>query len=373
MQVSRVECRLGSGTELCCRSVASRKMGCWDVRHVSKMELNACPSTIPNLRCHSHGITRTLLTISSARTRKKRKCYSTQYSNTQHVESIPTFLEQPQDLSQSPEAARLGPAGDAHLFHPLRSEQTLRDVNNTTRSGSMAGGHGWYEDTISRLASGSQDDQPGVSLGDTSRRASLVEIPELVAQDNGTDATADPPAGKRLSDIDCQILRLRSAFQLPPRPIRESLNDAFMERCYPWTPIIERSWLEDGEGKLVSLLLIQSVFLAASRVSSSPTVAAYATPKEFYQRAKALFWTGHEQDAIMTIRAACILNWYIPHGPEQVSFDTSKFWIHIAVGLSHQISLHKEPPPGRARIMRRRLWWSLVVSSFILLSESQKP
>jgi hypothetical protein len=136
-----------------------------------------------------------------------------------------------------------------------------------------------------------------------------------------------------------------------------------MERCYPWTPIIQRSWLEEGEGKIASLLLVQAVFLAASRVSSSPTIAAYASPREFYQRAKTLFWTGHEHDALMTIRAAFILNWYIPHGPEQISFDKSKFWIHIAVGLAHQISLHKESPLAKARVMKRRLWWSLVVCS----------
>lgn len=287
------------------------------------------------------------------------------------METIPAFLGHQPSLSQSPDAPRHDPTREPHLFHPIQSDQTPRDISTITRSASINGGNGWYEDTISRLASDSRDVQPAMSLTDNARRASRGEVPEIVAQDNGTDDTIHPAVAGGLSDVDLQVLQLKSAFELPPRPIRESLNDAFMERCYPWTPIIERSWLEDGESKRVSLLLIQAVFLAASRVSSSPSVSAYATPREFYQRAKALFWTSHEHDALMTIRAACILNWYIPHGPEQVSFDTSKFWIHIAVGLSHQISLHKEPPPGKARIMRRRLWWSLVVSS-LMLNDIQK-
>jgi hypothetical protein len=187
------------------------------------------------------------------------------------------------------------------------------------------------------------------------------EQPEFMAHASAVDETSSGAGMGGSFDVDSQILQLRNAFELPPRSIRESLNDAFMGRCYPWTPIIERSWLEDNPGKPVSLLLVQAVFLAASRVLSSPSVTAYAPPREFYQRAKTLFWTGHEQDALMTIRAACILNWFNPHGPEQVSFDTSRFWNHIAVGLSHQINLHKEPPPGRTRAMRRRLWWSLVV------------
>lgn len=225
----------------------------------------------------------------------------------------------------------------------------------------MSEGSNWYEDTINRLAS--PKDTP-ITPELESHRVEVREVPELIAHDDEINEVSADVAPGSMGDIDHQILQLRNSYQLPPRAIRESLNDAFMERCYPWTPIIERSWLDDEIGRPISLLLIQAVFLAASRVSSSPSVAGYATPRDFYQRAKALFWTGHERDALMTIRAACILNWFNPHGPEQVSFDTSRFWNHIAVGLAHQINLHKEPPPGRKGSMRRRLWWSLVVCCY---------
>ena len=99
--------------------------------------------------------------------------------------------------------------------------------------------------------------------------------------------------GNELSDLDAQILSLRKAFDLPPRTIRESLVDAFMERCHPWMPIVERHWLEDREHP-PSLLLLQAVFLAGSRVLSSPLV--HTTSSEFYERAKALFFSGHEQN-----------------------------------------------------------------------------
>jgi hypothetical protein len=206
----------------------------------------------------------------------------------------------------------------------MQSEHQIPKIVQS-RLNSMNGGHDWYEDAISRLASDSQGIKPSDSTAHEVQRASQDEIPAMIAHDNGVDTRPDQPCVVRLSDIDYQILQLRAAFQLPPRSIRESLNDSFMERCYPWMPIIERSWLEEGEERRISALLVQAVFLAASRVSSSPTVAAFASPRDFYQRAKTLFWTGHEQDALMTIRAACILNWYIPHGPEQVSFDTGKF------------------------------------------------
>lgn len=230
------------------------------------------------------------------------------------------------------------------------------------RSNSISGVNSWYEDTINRLVS---DKASPITPSAISHDLTQSEGPELIAHDDEVGDEFPGLIHAAVGDIDDQILQLRNAYQLPPRAIRESLNDAFMERCYPWTPIIERYWLDDNNGRPSSLLLIQAVFLAASRVSSSPIVSNYATPREFYQRAKALFWTGHERDALMTIRAACILNWFNPHGPEQVSFDTSRFWNHIAVGLAHQINLHKEPPAGRTRSLRRRLWWSLVVSNFL--------
>lgn len=176
------------------------------------------------------------------------------------------------------------------------------------------------------------------------------------------DTTApqrNPPRGNELTDLDTQVLTLRKAFDLPPRTIRESLVDAFMERCHPWMPIVERQWLEDRE-QPPSLLLLQSVFLAASRVLSSPLV--HTSSSEFYERAKALFFSGHEQNTTLAIVAISLLQWWNPTGPEKFSTNTSGFWVRICVELAYQVGLHKEPPEGKFRSFRRRLWWTLVVS-----------
>lgn len=168
---------------------------------------------------------------------------------------------------------------------------------------------------------------------------------------------------EQASEKHAATLQIWKAFEIPPRSIRQSLIDTFMAHCYDWTPIVGREDLEEKDGEYPSLLLLQAVFLAASRVSSSSAVAAYATTDEFYQRAKALFWSGHEKNALILIISVCILQWYNPDGPEHVSVDTSKFWMSVAIGLAHQIGLHKEPPghfPDAS--LRRRVWWSLVVS-----------
>jgi hypothetical protein len=173
-------------------------------------------------------------------------------------------------------------------------------------------------------------------------------------------------ASKRgeLSDVELKTVELWGSFELPSRSARQSLIDTFMQNCYPWTPILDPSDLETRNDKPPSLLLLQSLFLAASRVSSSPGVLAFASSEQFYQRAKALFWSNHEKNPIIAIKATLMLQWLNPDGPAHFSCDNSEFWLKIGVGLAYQVGLHKEPPSQAKRLTRRRLWWSLVVSTF---------
>ncbi|EER23101.1 hypothetical protein D8B26_004411 [Coccidioides posadasii str. Silveira] len=180
-------------------------------------------------------------------------------------------------------------------------------------------------------------------------------------------------ATESLTEEDLRILHLQHAFDLPPRAVREGLIDTFMKRCSPWMPIVERSWLTERTGHQPSILLLQAVFLAASRVSSAPAVTAYASSNEFYRRARALFWSGYEKNTITVITAVCILHWYNPEGPEHVSINTSGFWNRIGVGLAYQIGLHREPPPGRDAPLRRRLWWTLYARDCLISAGHGRP
>jgi hypothetical protein len=85
-------------------------------------------------------------------------------------------------------------------------------------------------------------------------------------------------------------------------------------------------------------------------------------PEKFYTKAKALFVSGYEKNTFYGIVAVCLLHWWNPTGPEQISTSTSWYWIRIAVAMAYQIGLHKEPANGADRQLRRRLWWSLVVA-----------
>lgn len=183
-------------------------------------------------------------------------------------------------------------------------------------------------------------------------------------EDTATLAKTNPPSRENeLADLDHQFLTQRKALELPSRAIRESLIDAFMEHCHPWMPIVDRRWLEEtnSDQRRPSLLLLQSVMLAGSRVLSSPLMQTTTSSSEFYERARALFFHGHEKNTTLAIVAVCLLQWWNPTGPEKFSTSTSGFWVRIGVELAYQVGLHKEPPKGPFRSFRRRLWWSLVV------------
>ncbi|KAJ0416346.1 fungal-specific transcription factor domain-containing protein [Aspergillus carlsbadensis] len=191
--------------------------------------------------------------------------------------------------------------------------------------------------------------------------------------DSIQDVSLQIPTTEIMTDDDAQLLRLQRAFDMPPRAVRDSLIDVFMNRCAPWMPIVERSWLQDTENNKPSVLLLQSVFLAASRVTSAPAVTAYATSHEFYRRAKALFWSGWEKNPLTVIAAVCILHWYNPECPEHVSTNTSGFWRYVGVGLAHQIGLQKEPRGQDGSALRRRLWWSLYARDCLISAGQGRP
>jgi hypothetical protein len=177
-----------------------------------------------------------------------------------------------------------------------------------------------------------------------------------------TQARDATEAGKsQMSERDNTVLQLYNAFDLPPRAVLRSLLDCFLTYCQPWTPVLTRGDLDYHDGRPPSLILCQSMFLAASRVSTAPSIHSFATPDQFYHRAKALFFLNHELDALAVIKATIMLQWYTPVGPEQVSYDAGEFWLRVGIAIAFQIGLHREPPPGPVAASRRRIWWTLMV------------
>ncbi|KAF2417643.1 hypothetical protein EJ08DRAFT_703357 [Tothia fuscella] len=186
------------------------------------------------------------------------------------------------------------------------------------------------------------------------------------------DAEEAPPHSTRdLNENDMQILHMQNAFVLPARSVRDSLLDSFWSRCWPWTPIVERGWIEGRPQNEASILLLQGMMLAGSRVSSSPITGG--EPEEYYNKGKTLFWMGAEKDPLIMTVAALLLNWWNPEGPEHFSIDTSAFWLRISVGLAYQVGLHRDPEGKPDAALRRKLWWSLVTRDCLINSGHGRP
>jgi hypothetical protein len=178
------------------------------------------------------------------------------------------------------------------------------------------------------------------------------------------DVDQESESGTCLSDSDLQILNTQRVYDLPTRSVYDSLLYQFWTYCYPWTPIVERDWIENKPQNEMSPLLIQSVLLAGSRVSLT-TAASYS--ENLYKKGKTLFWIGAEQDPIIMTISSILLNWWNPQAPSNVSIDTSAFWMRIGVTLAYQIGLHKKSESHLDTGLRKRVWWSLVVSKRIFI------
>jgi hypothetical protein len=136
-------------------------------------------------------------------------------------------------------------------------------------------------------------------------------------------------AKAKVSDLDnmeIEILHQRGAFLLPPRSLCDELVEAFFKWIAPVVPVINKSRFmrqyRDPKNP-PSLLLLQAVLLAGSRVCTNPQLMdanGSTTPAAmtFYKRAKALFDANYEDDRVTIVQSLILMGWYW-EGPEGVS------------------------------------------------------
>lgn len=126
-----------------------------------------------------------------------------------------------------------------------------------------------------------------------------------------------------LDNVEIDILHQRGAFLLPPRALCDELVDAYFQWIAPVVPVINRSKFmrryRDSKNP-PSLLLLQAILLAGSRVCSNPQLMdanGSTTPAAmtFYKRAKALYDANYEDDRVTIVQALILMGWYW-EGPE---------------------------------------------------------
>jgi hypothetical protein len=133
-------------------------------------------------------------------------------------------------------------------------------------------------------------------------------------------------ANARLTEpdqIEIDILQQRGAFLLPPKALCDELVESFFQWVAPVVPVINKSRFmrryRDPKNP-PSVLLLQAIFLAGSRVCTNPRLMdanGSTTPAAmtFYKRAKALFEANYEDDRITIVQSLLLMGWYW-EGPE---------------------------------------------------------
>ncbi|KAL1954427.1 hypothetical protein VTO42DRAFT_1197 [Malbranchea cinnamomea] len=172
-----------------------------------------------------------------------------------------------------------------------------------------------------------------------------------------------------LDNLEIDILHQRGAFLLPPRALCDELVEAYFKWVAPVVPIINRSRFmrryRDPKNP-PSLLLLQAILLAGSRVCTNPQLMdsnGSTTPAAmtFYKRAKALYDANYEDDRVTIVQALILMGWYW-EGPEDVTKNVF-YWTRVAIIVAQGSGMHRSVETSQLskpdKRLWKRIWWTL--------------
>ncbi|KAK9468712.1 fungal-specific transcription factor domain-containing protein [Lipomyces arxii] len=169
----------------------------------------------------------------------------------------------------------------------------------------------------------------------------------------------------RINELDpeeIEILNRRGAFLLPPRDICDELVESFFEKIHPIVPMINKTQFMrryNDPKNPPSLLLLQSILLAGTRVCRNPALldqngSADLASLTLYKRAKALYEANYEDDRIAIVQSLILLGWWW-EGPEDVTKNVF-YWTRVALCVAQGFGLHRSVEKSQLAITDKRLW-----------------
>nr|XP_036575771.1 fungal specific transcription factor domain-containing protein [Colletotrichum truncatum]KAF6782395.1 fungal specific transcription factor domain-containing protein [Colletotrichum truncatum] len=172
-----------------------------------------------------------------------------------------------------------------------------------------------------------------------------------------------------LDNVEIDILHQRGAFLLPPRSLCDELIDSYFKWVHPIVPVINRTRFmrqyRDPKNP-PSLLLLQAVLLAGSRVCTNPQLMdanGSTTPAAltFYKRAKALYDANYEDDRVTIVQSLLLMGWYW-EGPEDVTKNVF-YWSRVATIVAQGSGMHRSVEQSQLsrsdKRLWKRVWWTL--------------
>ncbi|ROT39459.1 cutinase transcription factor 1 alpha [Sodiomyces alkalinus F11] len=172
-----------------------------------------------------------------------------------------------------------------------------------------------------------------------------------------------------LDHVEIDILQQRGAFLLPPRSLCDELIDSYFKWVHPIVPVINRTQFmrqyRDPKNP-PSLLLLQAILLAGSRVCTNPQLMdanGSTTPAAltFYKRAKALYDANYEDDRVTIVQSLLLMGWYW-EGPEDVTKNVF-YWTRVAAIVAQGSGMHRSVEQSQLsrsdKRLWKRIWWTL--------------
>ncbi|KAK7206562.1 cutinase transcription factor 1 alpha [Myxozyma melibiosi] len=169
----------------------------------------------------------------------------------------------------------------------------------------------------------------------------------------------------RLNELDpeeIEILNRRGAFLLPPRDICDELIECYFATIHPIVPMINRTQFMrryNDPKDPPSLLLLQAVLLAGTRVCRNPALldnqgSADLASLTIYKRCKALYDANYEDDRISIVQSLILLGWWW-EGPEDVTKNVF-YWTRVALCVAQGFGLHRSVEKSQLSVVDKRLW-----------------
>jgi hypothetical protein len=172
-----------------------------------------------------------------------------------------------------------------------------------------------------------------------------------------------------LDNVEIDILHQRGAFLLPPRALCDELIDSYFKWIHPIVPVINKTKFLHryrDQKNPPSLLLLQAMLLAGSRVCTNPQLMdanGSSTPAAltFYKRAKALYDANYEDDRVTIVQSLLLMGWYW-EGPEDVTKNVF-YWTRVATIVAQGSGMHRSVEGSQLsksdKRLWKRIWWSL--------------
>ncbi|EWZ44666.1 hypothetical protein FOCG_00840 [Fusarium oxysporum f. sp. radicis-lycopersici 26381] len=170
------------------------------------------------------------------------------------------------------------------------------------------------------------------------------------------------------------------ALKLPPKALADELVTAYFAHVNPGFPIVDEdefmtSYNGSDVPKLVSLPLLNAIFLVGAHVLSSTREDCRASTYTFFRRAKMLFDYRFEQHRETYLQVALLLTWQCDNLEDIV--DNSWHWIGIGARTAFGMGMHRDARSSTLNTIDKRqwvrLWWCLFQFDVMVSASFGRP